>query len=250
MDYSSGKFSEQEFQERLNKALDIERKIIKQEVKYTTVIKKKKKEAPTLFNLINKIKDNWNRFSSVEHLTHFIENYFIPKILSILSYFNFDVSTIKLAGNIVIDADKIRSYEIPDSGLGESETGEEYLIFKQYLENYIKEIDSLLYQLIEYYKSITNKRNNLISEIIDNAFLKSKCKLHPKGSEFKSLSLSQKAIQIIRTIPGIDYVLVGARREIYVDELIEIMNYENISNVDELLENLREEFIKNNFIKE
>ncbi|MCX7833609.1 MAG: aldo/keto reductase [Ignavibacteria bacterium] len=250
VEYSQGKFSEEEFQNSLKDAIELESRLIKQELQYIALVKEKKRDNPIFFTLINKIKENWNRFSSIEHLTYYIENYFFPKILYILNYFNFDISALKLSGNTVITPERLLSFEVGDVDFQEIEPFEERLIFKQYLEKYLKVIDTLLSQLMDYYKAISNNRNKEISNIIDEFYVKSHCKIYPKGLDFKTLSLSQKVIQIIRSVPGVNYVLVGARNENYVNELIELMNYENITNIEKLLENIRTEFIKKNFIKE
>lgn len=248
VEYFQGKFSETDFQLHLSSAYNLEQKLISQEFQYINANKEKKKDISSVFDLVDKIKKNWNKFSSVEHFTHFLENYFIPKILHIVTLFNFDISVFKLSENSIITQETMRSFEIPEVEYREIESVEERLIFKQYLENYIKELDTLLYMLTDYYKNISNQRNSSINNLINQLFVKSNCKLYPKGSKFENLKLSQKAIQIIRSVPGINYVLVGARKESYVDDIIELMKLESITNVEDLLANLREEFIKQKYI--
>ncbi len=248
VEYYSGKFSEPEFQKYLNKALDLEKFINELGNRYLLDLPNKKKKISNLFNLVEKIKENWKKFSSIEHLNHIIEYYFISKIVQILNYFNVSISTLDLSENTLITEEKILSYNTYNPAPQNIEQSQEQLYFKLNLRKYLKEIDTLLNHLIEYFKIETRKRNNLINKTIIDCFEKSKCKLYPKGSDFKNLTLSQKAIQIIRSVPGVSYVLVGARREDYVDDIIELLNYEHISNIDKLLESLREEFIKDNFI--
>ena len=99
---------------------------------------------------------------------------------------------------------------------------------------YITEVLRLISYLSNFYRIFADKRSKLIHIIINDY-----C-----DAKFHNLSLSQKAILLINSIEGVDCVLVGARQEKYVEDVLKILEYDRIENAQEIMEKIREE-IKN-----
>lgn len=101
-------------------------------------------------------------------------------------------------------------------------------------DKYITEVLRLFSYLSNFYRTFAEKRSKLVHTIINDY-----C-----DAKFHKLSLSQKAILLVNSIDGVDCVLVGARQEKYVEDVLKIMNYDRIENAQEIMEKIREE-IKN-----
>ncbi|MCX6163367.1 MAG: aldo/keto reductase [Ignavibacteriae bacterium] len=99
---------------------------------------------------------------------------------------------------------------------------------------YINEVLRLFSYLSNFYRIFAEKRSKLVHTIINDY-----C-----DEKFHNLSLSQKAILLINSIDGVDCVLVGARQEKYVEDVLKIMDFDKIENAQEILEKIRNE-IKN-----
>lgn len=99
---------------------------------------------------------------------------------------------------------------------------------------YINEVLKLFSYLSNFYRIFAAKRSKLIHTIINDH----------SNVKFHGLTLSQKAILLINSINGVDCVLVGARQEQYVEDVLKIMDFEKIENATEILEKIRSE-IKN-----
>jgi len=105
------------------------------------------------------------------------------------------------------------------------------------LENfnkYIKEVYRLFNYLSNFYRVTADKRAKYIHSIMNDIFDK----------KFHGLTLSQKAILMLNSIDGVDCVLVGARKEKYVDDVLKILDYEKIDNAMDIFEKIKNE-IKN-----
>lgn len=96
---------------------------------------------------------------------------------------------------------------------------------KEMFQKYIRECYKLLNFVTNYYKLRAEKRSIFIHSLIDK-FL---------DNQFKSLSLSQKSILLLKSIKGVSCVLVGARKEEYVDDILRISNEDKIDNASEVI---------------
>ena len=76
---------------------------------------------------------------------------------------------------------------------------------------YIEEVFKSINLVSSYYKKFANERTKQLEDIIDTY----------TDSKFRELPLSVKAISIVRAVEGVNYVLVGARKEKYVNEILE-----------------------------
>jgi aryl-alcohol dehydrogenase-like predicted oxidoreductase len=56
--------------------------------------------------------------------------------------------------------------------------------------------------------------------------------------------LSQKAVQILRSVDGIGCVLVGAKRQNYVEEMIDILNLKSVSGTAKIFKKLQKNVSK------
>ncbi len=114
----------------------------------------------------------------------------------------------------------------------ESKISDDYTIHN--LKNYLNEVYKLFSYLSNYYRIFANKRNEVFHTIINDHCDK----------KYHELTLSQKALMLISSIDGVDCVLVGARQEKYVDELVKIMSFNKIENAKNILEIIRSEIVK------
>lgn len=70
--------------------------------------------------------------------------------------------------------------------------------------------------------------------------------------EYRSLSLSQKALLLLRSVEGVDYVLTGSRKEKYTEEILRIQNdfaSDRIGNYSKILRRIKEQMVKENISK-
>lgn len=104
----------------------------------------------------------------------------------------------------------------------------------EYFNKYMNEVYKLLNMVSVYYKMKAEKRSRFIHSVIDSA----------SGSNFHELSLSQKAIALLNSIEGVSCVLVGARREKYVDDVTKVLDYPKIENANDIFLKLHEELMK------
>lgn len=105
------------------------------------------------------------------------------------------------------------------------------------LENfnkYIKEVYRLFNYLSNFYRIYADKRGKQIHSLFNDI-----C-----DERFHGLTLSQKAILLLNSVDGVDCVLVGARNEKYVDDILKIKDFEKIENAEEVFIKIRDE-IKN-----
>ena len=103
-----------------------------------------------------------------------------------------------------------------------------------FFNNYLKEVYKMLNLLSRHYKNKANQRSKYINLIINR-----KC-----SEIFQSLSLSQKAILLLNSVEGVNCVLVGARQEKYINDIVPLLNHEKINNAKGIFLELKEELEK------
>lgn len=98
---------------------------------------------------------------------------------------------------------------------------------KDFFERYIKECYKLLNFVGNYYKLRADRRSKIIHELINKKL----------DENFHNLTLSQKTILLLKSVDGVSCILVGMRKEKYVDDVLKIPN-EKIFNSREIIESL------------
>ena len=96
---------------------------------------------------------------------------------------------------------------------------------------YIKEVYRLFNYLSNYYRIYADKRAKYIHSLVNDI-----C-----DERFHGLTLSQKAILLLNSVKGVDCVLVGARSEKYVDDILKIKDHEKIECAEEIFVKIRNE---------
>lgn len=96
---------------------------------------------------------------------------------------------------------------------------------KEFFEKYIKECYKLLNFVSNYYKLRAEKKSKFIHELVDKNL----------DEKYRGLTLSQKTILLLSSVKGVTTVLVGARKEIYVDDVIKILDKDKIENAKEII---------------
>ncbi len=96
---------------------------------------------------------------------------------------------------------------------------------KDFFGRYIKESYKLLNFVSNYYKLRAAKRSTFINEIINRDL----------DEQFKSLTLSQKSILLLRSVEGVSCILTGMRRESYVQDILKVLHSEKILNAAEII---------------
>lgn len=97
-----------------------------------------------------------------------------------------------------------------------------------YLAKYAESADEVMEHVNNYYVTQASERSNAIHRVLDQVM----------PDEYEPLSLSQKAVLLIRSIPGVSSVLVGMRTEDYVDDTIFGLQAAEIPNVESVWEKL------------
>lgn len=105
--------------------------------------------------------------------------------------------------------------------------------FREKFDTYISIVNITLNMLGNYYRINNISRNEFFHSTID--------KYIPK--EFHNLSLSQKTLLILRSVKGVDCILVGARRSSYVDDILRVADLPLLDNADEILHELHSDMI-------
>jgi aryl-alcohol dehydrogenase-like predicted oxidoreductase len=146
------------------------------------------------------LKNNWEKFGSIEHFNDFIEQHLSFKINDLIDFFDQKIS-------------------------------DDY--FVELFDRYIKFVFKLLNMISNYYKGFANIRSGNIHALINEY----------APDEVKSLTLSQKALLLIASAEGVDIVLVGARKEEYVDDVKSVMNMEALKQYDKILSKIKESVI-------
>jgi len=99
--------------------------------------------------------------------------------------------------------------------------------WKQWSESYVRDLNNLLDTITRQYENQAQKRSKEISSTLD--------KLAPdlKTSE----TLSQKTLQVLTSVPGIDCVLLGMRSTRYVEDAFAALTQPAISQTEKVLLN-------------
>lgn len=84
------------------------------------------------------------------------------------------------------------------------------------IENYIKKMTYVVEAVESHFGIEINKSKEFVHGII-NEFL---------DDDKKDLPLSQKALLMVNSLPGISTILVGMRKKEYVDDVLKVMEYE------------------------
>ncbi len=100
-----------------------------------------------------------------------------------------------------------------------------------FYHRYIKECYRLLNFVSNYYKLRAAKRSIFINKLINENL----------DEEFHSLTLSQKAILLLSSVEGVTTVLAGMRKEVYVDDVLKILNLPKIKNAGEIIKRVSKE---------
>lgn len=108
--------------------------------------------------------------------------------------------------------------------------------FIKLFERYLKFVFKLLNLVTWFYKEKANKRSEHIHSLIDKHLEK----------DFQGLTLSQKAIMIVKSVKGVDCVLAGARKEKYVDDVKGVLDAKTTKHYAEILSTIKEEVSNEN----
>jgi aryl-alcohol dehydrogenase-like predicted oxidoreductase len=94
----------------------------------------------------------------------------------------------------------------------------------EFLSTYAESADEVMEHINNYYSTQANERAAKIHKAIDALI----------PPEYSELSLSQKAVLLIRSIPGVSSVLVGMRTEEYVDDVVYGLQAKPIEDVEKV----------------
>ncbi len=104
---------------------------------------------------------------------------------------------------------------------------------KDFFGRYLKECYKMLNFVSNYYKMRAEKRSSFLNSLINKDL----------DVKYHDLTLSQKAILLLNSVRGVSCVLVGMRKEKYVDDVLKILNEKDIINAEEIIRNVSEEII-------
>jgi aryl-alcohol dehydrogenase-like predicted oxidoreductase len=93
-----------------------------------------------------------------------------------------------------------------------------------FLTEYADSADVLIEHINNYFSTQAYNRSVAIHEVLD----------HFIPEEFAPLSLSQKAVTLIRSIPGVSTVLVGMRSEEYVEDIVNSLYAAQIPDAEKI----------------
>lgn len=105
--------------------------------------------------------------------------------------------------------------------------------FVELFDRYMKFVFKLLSMISNYYKEFANKRAEYFHSLI-NEFI---------PEDAKPLTLSQKALLTVASADGVDIVLVGARKEEYVEDVLVVNNCDALKQYDKILSKIKESVI-------
>lgn len=103
-----------------------------------------------------------------------------------------------------------------------------------FLKKFLNELYLMLNLISNHYKMKASKRSNFFNQKLNDL----------TGGTIKELTLSQKALLLISSLEGISTILVGARREKYIDDILKINDLKKLGNSYEVLLNLHNELIQ------
>jgi aryl-alcohol dehydrogenase-like predicted oxidoreductase len=103
-------------------------------------------------------------------------------------------------------------------------------LVKQF-DRYIKLVFKLLNMTSNYYKEIADKRSIYLHTVFDE-FL---------DREQVELTLSQKSILTISSVPGVKCVLVGARKERYIDDILGLARSQPVKHYEKIFSKIKQD---------
>jgi hypothetical protein len=98
----------------------------------------------------------------------------------------------------------------------------------QFLTNYAETADEVMEHITNFYSTQASNRSAAIHEALDILL----------PDQYEPLSLSQKAVLIARSIPGVSSVLVGMRSEEYVDDVLFGLQTAEFADAEDVLKRL------------
>lgn len=200
-DFPEDTFSDTDFLNQLAATSELENDLIKFRLEEYGVEESSRSKLKAILQIANLVKENWNNFTSIEHLNDIVENYFNPRIKYL--------------------------YELFHSGQFDRETTE-------FFDNYLDELAVLIRMLSNIYRKRANRRNAYIKETVDSYLKK----------DLLNLTLSQKAVQVLRSVEGVGCVLVGAKRLSYTDEMLNILDKDCVSKPVKIFTKLQRDILK------
>lgn len=102
---------------------------------------------------------------------------------------------------------------------------------KEFFAKYLAESYKLFNYISTYYKINANSRNAKIHAIINSII----------PEEYHSLTLSQKTMLLISSTEGVSTVLIGARKEKYVDDAVKILNLKKLTETISVFKKIKSE---------
>ena len=105
---------------------------------------------------------------------------------------------------------------------------------KDFFARYIKECYKLLNFVSNYYKMKAEKRSMFLNSVINKEL----------SEKFQQLTLSQKAILLLNSVKGVSCVLLGMRKEKYVDDALKVLDGNDIANAEDIIRSVSEEILK------
>lgn len=104
----------------------------------------------------------------------------------------------------------------------------------EFLKKLLNNIYIMLNLVSNHYKMKASKRSSFINKCINDL----------TDENFHKLTLSQKAIALINSIDGVSCVLVGARKDKYVDDIAHVLHYPPVENAKQIFLRLHEELMQ------
>jgi hypothetical protein len=102
---------------------------------------------------------------------------------------------------------------------------------KEFFGKYLAESYKLFNFISTYYKINANSRNAKIHTIINSII----------PEKYHNLSLSQKTLLLIASTEGVSTVLIGARKEKYVEDAAKVLNQEKLPETISVFKKIKSE---------
>jgi aryl-alcohol dehydrogenase-like predicted oxidoreductase len=99
----------------------------------------------------------------------------------------------------------------------------------QWQQTYEAAVQQLLTVLEHHYRQLGQERARQLNAAVDAVL----------DEAHRRLSLSQKAITLLRSLPGVDVVLVGMRQEAYVDDVLGSLSVPPVADAERVWRDLR-----------
>lgn len=109
---------------------------------------------------------------------------------------------------------------------------DEYFI--SLFDKYAKFVFKVMNLITNFYREKADIRSRHIHSVIDKHL----------ENEFHGLTLSQKSILTIQSVPGVSCVLAGVRKESYVEDVLPLLGEAKTKQYEQILSNIKEEVSK------